>query len=352
MNLNTSIEIFSRASAKDKAFLSRQLATMLSSGLPIDRSVAILAAQTRKKILKDALTQINQDLSSGQSFSAAIRKHPKIFDKVYVSIVVSGEAVGKLADVLTHLADQLEKNSDFNSKITGAIMYPAFVFVVMIGIAFYMMTKVIPQISAIFSESNAKLPWATNFLISMSNFLVVYWWLVVIFLVAIVAGIIMFLYTDAGKLLLNRIQINLPGGVGKDVYMARFANTLGMLLQSGTPIIDAVKITGDVMNNVIYKKSLENIALQLERGIPMSVPLEKDENFPLVIPQMVLVGEQTGRLDQVLDNLAKYYQTQSEDKIKGISTLFEPVLIVIIGLGVGFIVFAIIMPIYQVVQLQ
>jgi type II secretory pathway component PulF len=162
----------------------------------------------------------------------------------------------------------------------------------------------------------------------------------------------MFLYTDAGKLLLNRIQINLPGGVGKDVYMARFANTLGMLLQSGTPIIDAVKITGDVMNNVIYKKSLENIALQLERGIPMSVPLEKDENFPLVIPQMVLVGEQTGRLDQVLDNLAKYYQTQSEDKIKGISTLFEPVLIVIIGLGVGFIVFAIIMPIYQVVQLQ
>ena len=350
--MDINLDFLERVTTKDKAFLSRQLATMIASGLPLDRAIAILAAQSRKKILKETLESINADLESGEKFSTAISRHPKVFDKVYINIVISGEAVGKLSEVLTHLADQLEKESDFKSKIQSAIVYPAFIIVVMVAIVFLMMTNVIPQISDIFKESGAQLPWTTLALISISEFVVTYWYIVVIVLIGIVVGLIFFLRTETGRYTLHKLYINIPTGIGKDVYMARFARTLGMLLQAGTPIIDAVKITADVINNVIYQKSLENVAAQLERGIPMSVPIEKDPNFPLVVPQMVMVGEQTGKIDEILMNLAEYYESQSADKLKGLTSLFEPLLIVIIGIGVAFIVFSILMPIYQIVQVQ
>ena len=352
MNLNLNLDFLEKATVKDKAFLSRQLATMLSSGLPLDRAVAVLASQTRKKVIKDTLNDINRELESGQKFSTAISRHPKVFDRVYVSIVVSGEAVGKLSEVLTHLADTLEQENNFNTKISSAIMYPVFILVVMLVIVFLMMTKVVPQLTEIFKESEAQLPWTTKLLIGASGFMVDYWWMVIIIVFGIIIGIYLFLKTETGGFMVNKIQVNLPGGIGKDIYMSRFARTMGMLLEAGTPIIDGVKITADVMNNRIYKRSLNNVASQLERGIPMSVPIEKDPYFPLVVPQMVMVGEQTGKLDEVLNKLAGYYEEQSSDKIKGISALFEPILIVIIGIGVAFIVFSILMPIYQIVQLQ
>ncbi|OGD65655.1 hypothetical protein A3F08_02410 [Candidatus Berkelbacteria bacterium RIFCSPHIGHO2_12_FULL_36_9] len=350
MNLN--FDLFDRVTVKDRAFLSRQLATMLSSGLSIDRAIILIAAQSKKNIIKTTLEEIDKDLQAGQSFSSAISRHPKVFDKVYVNVVVSGEAVGKLAEVLTHLSDQLESEDKFRGKIQGAMVYPIFIVLVMIAIMTLMMIKVIPEIAKIFKEAGAELPWTTKILIFVSQGIIDYWWIVIIAIIGIFIGLKIFLATDYGKLLINMIQINLPWGLGKDVYMARFNRTLGMLTSSGTPIIDAVKITADVMNNKIYKTSLENIASQLERGIPMSVPLEKDPHFPLVVPQMVMVGEQTGRIDQVLNNLANYYENQTDDKIKNLTALFEPALIVLIGIGVGFVVFSVLMPIYQVVQLQ
>lgn len=350
MNLN--IEFFNRVSVKDKAFLSRQLATMLSSGLPLDRAVSILASQSRKKIIKDTLEAINKDLESGQKFSAAIARHPKVFDRVYVNIIISGEAVGKLAEVLVRLADQLEKENNFTGKIQGAMLYPIFITLAMIGVMILMMVKVVPQLKEIFIESGVELPWATKLLVSTSQFIINYWWICLLVLVGFIIIIRLFLVSKPGIYLLNKIQINLPWGIGKDVYMARFSRTLGMLVQAGTPIIEAVKITAEVMNNTIYKNSLFYVAEQLERGIPMSVPLEKDPYFPLIIPQMVMVGEQTGQLDRVLGNLARYYENQTDDKIKGLTSLFEPALIVIIGTGVGFVVFSILGPIYSIVQLQ
>src|SRR3990167_158200 len=320
MNLN--FDLFDRVTVKDRAFLSRQLATMLSSGLSIDRAIILIAAQSKKNIIKTTLEEIDKDLQAGQSFSSAISRHPKVFDKVYVNVVVSGEAVGKLAEVLTHLSDQLESEDKFRGKIQGAMVYPIFIVLVMIAIMTLMMIKVIPEIAKIFKEAGAELPWTTKILIFVSQGIIDYWWIVIIAIIGIFIGLKIFLATDYGKLLINMIQINLPWGLGKDVYMARFNRTLGMLTSSGTPIIDAVKITADVMNNKIYKTSLENIASQLERGIPMSVPLEKDPHFPLVVPQMVMVGEQTGRIDQVLNNLANYYENQTDDKIKNLTALF------------------------------
>ena len=352
MNLNFNINLFDRVTIKDKAFLSRQLATMITSGLPLDRAISILAAQTRKPIMKKTLDEINKDLESGQSFSAAISRHPKVFDKVYVNVVVSGEAVGKLAEVLTHLANQLEESNKFNSKVQGALLYPIFIVIVMIAIMIIMLITVIPEISKVFLESGAQLPWTTQLLIVSSKAIINYWWIFIVVIVGLIVAVKVFLSTSTGKYLYNKIQVNLPYDIGKDVYMSRFTSTLGMLTQAGTPIIDAVKITAGVMNNIIYKKSLENIANQLERGIPMSVPLEKDPSFPLVVPQMVMVGEQTGKLDQILLNLADYYEEQADDRIKGLTSLFEPALIVLIGIGVAFVVFSILMPIYGIVQLQ
>lgn len=346
------IPFFNRVTIKDKAFLSRQLSTMLSSGLAIDRAVGVLATQTKKKAIKEALERIGKDLEGGQKFSAAVSRFPKIFDKVYVNVAISGEAVGKLADVLTHLADELEKQDNFVGKIRGAVMYPAFILVAMIGVVILMLVKVVPQLSQVFAESGVQLPWTTRFLVSSSNFFVNYWWLAILILIALIIVIRLVYLSKTGVYFINRLIINLPGGVGQDIYMARFSRTLGMLVSSGTPIIEAMRITGDVINNAIYRDSLANVASQLERGIPISVPIEKDPNFPVIVSQMISVGEQTGQLDKVLDNLAEYYETQSDDKIKNISSLFEPVLIVIIGIGVGFIIFSILGPIYSIAQLQ
>lgn len=352
MNLNIDFDIFNRVSLKDKSFLSRQLATMLSSGLPLDRAVSILATQSKKKILKETLEDINKDLESGQKFSAAISRHPKVFDRVYVNIVVSGEAVGKLSEVMLRLSDQLEKQEGSNGKITSALLYPAFIILAMGGVMILMMTKVVPQLKEIFSESGAQLPWTTRLLVYLSQFLVSYWWLAILIIIGLIIILKVFLMSDFGSYLFNKIQIGFPGDIGKDLYMARFSRTLGMLVQSGTPIIEAVKITAEVLNNKIYRDSLLNVASQLERGIPMSVPIGKDANFPVVVPQMIMVGEQTGRLDQILNNLANYYENQSDDKIKGLTSLFEPALIILIGLAVAFVVFSILGPIYQIVQLQ
>jgi len=345
------ITIFERITTKDKAFLARQLATMLSSGLTLDKALVILRSQVTKATLKKTLNGIIDDLESGLPFSEALKKYPKVFDRVFINIVVSGEAVGKLPDVLVRLADQLEKQDTFLSKITGALYYPIFIFLVMIVIIILMMVYVIPPLKEVFSEFETSLPWTTTVLLSMSDFAVKYWWIV---LSVAVLGILLLLYffrTKQGKYILDEFLINSTLGLGKDVYMARFARTMSMLVQAGTPIIDTINITGDVMNNLVYKRILTRVSKQIERGVPMSVQIEKSKDFPILVPQMIAVGERTGKLEQVLNNLAIYYENESDNKIKAVTSLFEPMVIVILAIGVAFIVFSIIMPIYQIAEL-
>lgn len=351
MNLN-SLPIFNRISQTDRAFLARQLATMVSSGLPLDRGVGVLLTQIKKTPLRAALQGILQDLEAGSAFSAALAKHPDVFDEIFVSVVLSGETVGKLAEVLDQLATQLEKQSTFSGKVKGALMYPGFILIAMIVVGAITMTRVIPQLESIFKESGAKLPVATQILIAVSNFLLHDWLIVIGLVVAAVAAIRFFFSTAAGHRLLDQTAIRLPYEQGIDIYMARFARTLGMLIQAGTPIIKALDVTGAVINNSLYREVLLNVRQQVERGIPLSVPLSETKLFPTIASQMILVGEQTGRLDDVLLKMAEYYENQSEEKIKNVSNLLEPVIIVIIGLAVGFMVYSILVPIYNVAQLQ
>ncbi len=346
------LPFLSRVSVKDKAFLARQLATMLDSGLSIDKALSVFINQTKNTKLKKVLTLILGDVEGGLSFSDAMKKHQDIFDQVYISIVVSGEAVGKLAEVLRKLAINLEKQDKFAGMIKSALYYPGFVLIVLVIIVYIMITQVIPPLKEIFDEYGSQLPWTTRNLMAISGFMAEYWWLFIIGMILLVVVVYFYLKTDGGKYTLAKIEIKMPLDIGKDVYMTRFAQTLSMLLVSGTPIIKALDITAEVMNNIIYEAIIKNAASQMERGIPLSIPLEKQVEFSPLVPQMIRVGEETGKLDQVLNNLSKYFEDEANTKLKNINSLIEPALIVVIGLGVAFIVFAIIMPIYQLVQIQ
>lgn len=350
--LNLNLDFLNKVSDKDKAFFARQIATMLDSGLSLDKALRIFVNQTRQKKLKEVLKQVLVDIESGASLSDALKKHQDVFDHIFINIVISGEAIGKLADVLKRLAASLEQQNNFMDKIKGAMYYPVFIILVMIVIVVIMITQVIPPLKDIFGEFGANLPWTTQMLLGISDFVVGYWWVVVLVLVAIAVFIYYYLATLTGQYYLAKLYINTPGGIGKDVYMARFCQTMSMLLHAGTPIIKTLEITSQVMNNLIYKDILQNASRQMERGIPLSTPLDKEQDFSALVPQMIRVGEETGKLDQVLENLSTYFEEQANTKLKNVSSLIEPVIIVIIGIGVTFIVFSVIMPIYQLVQIQ
>lgn len=350
--LNLNLSFLQRVTIKDRAFLSRQLATMLSSGISLIEAVKVLLLQTKNPIIRDALAQIAHDIESGMTFSAAIERHPKIFNGIYVAIVRSGEASGKLEEVLLQLAENIEKENALVGKLKSAMIYPIFIITAMIGVAILMMVRVMPQLKSIFLESNVQLPITTVVLLKSSDFMVQYWWLVVLLLIGAVVGLYYYFRSPSGTVVLNHIQVRLPAGLPEDLYMARFTRTMSMLIKGGIPIIQALEITSSVMNNVIYRDALAGARAEIERGLPLSAPLDRNPYFPKIVTQMILIGEQTGRLDQILERLAVYYETEMDDKIKGISSLIEPVIIVILGLGVAFLVMAVLMPIYNITEIQ
>ena len=351
MKLNT--ELFSRITLKDKIFLARQLSVMLGAGLPIDQCFKIINLQTRKQILKRIYAEILKDLEEGKSLSFAIAKHRKAFDPVFIAVVRSGESTGQLDKVLGQLADRMETTYDFNSKVRGAMVYPIFVVVTMIIIIYLMMIFVVPSLSTVFADLGSELPWSTRAIIAVSRFTQHYWWLELI-LFAIIGIALFFVfksYRDGSAW--DRIKIKLPGlkNLFTMVYMARFAGTMSMLIKAGIPIMETLAVTADVLQNRIYNESLRKVAMQVERGIPMSVPLEKDPFFPVLVPQMILVGEQTGKMEIVLEKLAEFYQKEVDSLTKTVASMIEPILIVIIGFGVGFLLFSIIYPIYSIARI-
>lgn len=347
------IVLFSRVTSKEKVFFARQLAVMISSGLPIDQAINLVKMQTRNTAFKRVLEGVYRDIEAGEALSAALGKYPNVFDRVFVAVVRSGEASGKLDKVLTHLADRMESFQTFKSKVRSALAYPIFIICAMIIVIALMMIKVIPVLKSVFEESNVQLPWTTRSIIAISDFLVAYWWLVIIIAVILVAALWSFFrFTKTGRFWWDVIKLKFPivKYVSYDMYMARFTRTLGMLIASGIPIIETIRITAAAMNNRVYIRILKKVIAQVERGIPMSVPLEKEKDFPVLVPQMIMVGEQTGRLETLMDKLADYYENEVDTKIKTIANLIEPVTIVIVGLGVGFLVYSILYPIYSLVQ--
>jgi len=349
LNFNLS---YSRVSNKDKALIARQLATMLGSGLSVDQAFKILNVQVKNKTLSNAFNAIINDLEQGNSLSFALNRQKRIFDPVFVAIVRSGENSGKLDKVLDQLAIRLELADDFNSKIKGAMYYPGFVLFTMFVIIILMMVFIVPQLKTVFEDSNIPLPTITAFIIWLSDFTRHWGWIELIVVILLAIGGYIFIKSREGGSTWDRVKINLP--IFRElyilIYMTRFCQTMSMLIQAGLPIMETLAISADVIQNRVYTESLKNVVSQVERGIPISVPLSKDPNFPIMVSQMILVGEQTGKMSQVLSKLAEYYEKESDAKIKTVSSLIEPALIVFIGIGVGFLVFSIIYPIYSIAQ--
>lgn len=344
------ITVFSRVSTKEKAFFTRQLAVMISAGLAVDNCIRLLKMQTKNPAFQKILEKVHSDVIAGKPLSDSLSQFPKVFNTFFVAVVRSGETLGKLDVVLTHLADQMELFQSFTSKIRSAMAYPIFIVVAMVGVVVMMMVKVIPALKDVFAEAGAQLPWATRAVIAISNFLVDSWWLLLIIIFfLVVVGLYFFRYTKIGRLWWDTLKIRTPlvNYISYDIYMARFSRTMSMLIQAGVPIIEAIKITISVVNNLVYTRILKNVILQVERGIPMSVPLEKEKDITILTSQMIMIGEQTGRLEMLLGKVAQYYEEETDNKIKTISNLIEPVTIVIIGAGVGFILYSILYPIYS-----
>lgn len=343
-----------KVSIKDKSIFSSQLSTMISAGLALPKAVNIIAAQTSNQYLKTVFFNINRDLEEGLSFSSSLSKYPEVFDELFVNVVRSGETTGNLELVLDRLSQKLDAEQSMSSKLFSALIYPIFIVVALIAVGWLLMVKIIPQIEDVFRESDVPLPWATKALIAVSHFLIGYWWILAILVIAAAVFVKYYLSSESGRDFYSRVQISIPGfrKVTSDIYMARFCRTIEMLFESGVPMIEAINTTANVMINGYYKKSLRRIAKNVQKGISFSAELSKDPLFPPLVSQMLAVGEQTGKSGEVMEKLARFYEGEADNAVKGVYSLVEPLAMVIVGIGVAILVFAVLVPIYQITQMQ
>ena len=336
-----------RVSAKDKAVFSRQLATMLSAGLSLTKAINILIKQAKNERLRVVFTEIYRDLEEGFSFSSALAKHPEVFDRVYVSVVSSGESTGRLDAVLSELADEVENDNAFMNKVKGSLYYPVFIFCVLILAGIALMLFVVPKLQSVFDQAGESLPLATRMLIGISHFLISWWWLVLILVIALSIFIRYWLETDSGKMTVDNLKIKTPGLkiIFEGVAMYRFTRVLAMLLGSGVPLLDALKIGSAVVDNVIYEEAVTEVVHQVEKGVSLSTQLLKDDIFPPLIGNMVAVGEETGELEKMLTKIADFYDTEVDTAVDGLTALIEPLIIAFLGIVIGGIVVAMFLPI-------
>ncbi len=333
----------------EKTIFARQLATMVSAGLPLTNALEILRVQTESERMREVLGGMISDVQGGSSLAKSMVKYPDVFGKVTVSLVEAGEASGKLDVLLNQLAENMEKERDFQSKTRGALVYPVVIGVVMIAVFILMMVFVVPRLTALYEDIGAELPLPTRILIGISKFLVGGWWAVLILLGVVGFGLYKYLQTEKGKYQFANFTFKLPifGKLNKEKELARFARTLGLLVGAGIPITQALEIVAAAMANILYRDAILAAEKEVEKGIPLSVPIRSDPNFDPLIAQMIAVGEETGKLDEVLDKVAGLFESQAEQLAKNLSTALEPVILVVLGVMVGGLVLAIITPIYN-----
>ncbi len=341
--------IFNRISYKDLVVFSRQLSTLVGARVPILQGLRILESQMDGKGLVEVIRNLIASIESGQSLSLAMSKHPDVFGNVYVSLVRSGEAAGTVGESLSYLADQLEKDYDLRSKVKSAVTYPAFVLSALVVVGVLMFKFVLPKLVEVLKEQEAELPVISKVLISFTDWFQVYWWVVLLVFIGGALLIRWYIYSTSGRYMWDQLKIHTPiiGPLLQKIYMARFARNLATLVSGGIPIIQALKIIGDVINNTIYRDIMLITAEQVTNGKSIGDSLAKFEEFPPLVTQMVRVGEQTAELDNILKKLAIFYEKEVDAQISTLSSLLEPVIMVILGGAVGLLVAGVLLPIYN-----
>ncbi len=341
--------ITQRVKTKDKVLFSRQLATLINAGLPLVQSLRTVAQQTASKPLKVVINDVINDVEAGSTLASAMAKHPKVFNQIYISLVSAGEASGTLDKALDRLALQQEKDADLISKIRGAMIYPVIVILVMVAVLGFMIVKVLPQVQTLYAGlPGASLPFITKLLLSISHFIIHFWWVVIIALILIAIFTTRWSRTIAGRRVVDELKMKVPpfGPLFMKMYMARFSRTGTTLVASGVPLIQMLQITGEAVNNVHIEASIKRASDKVKGGKALSESLKGDPNFLDLVPNMISIGEQSGSLEQMLGKTAEYYEKEVDDQIKSISTIIEPVLMVLLGVAAFTIVAAVLLPIY------
>jgi type IV pilus assembly protein PilC len=338
---------------KELAVFSRQFATMVNSGLPILRAISILADQTSNKTLAEALSVVRLDVEQGASLSQALQKHPKIFNDLYISMVRSGETGGSLDDTLLSLASTLENEVRLRGKIKSAMTYPVAVVGLVVLIMSAMLLFVVPQFESIYADLGGTLPLPTRVLLGLSKAFKTFWWMFLGGAFGFRFALRRYKKTERGREVIDGIKLRVPifGSLFHKTALARFSSTLAMLLRSGVPILQALDIVMDTVNNKVISKAVQDVQSAVRDGDSMARPLMKHAVFPPMVVQMISVGEETGQVDTMLEKVSAFYNQEVEASVDALTSLIEPLLIATIGGCVGAAVVALYMPMFQIIQL-
>jgi type IV pilus assembly protein PilC len=338
-----------RVKAKDRVLFSRQLSTLINAGLPLLQAMRSVNQQTTNKSLKVILNNIISDIEGGATLSTSMAKNPRVFNQVYVSLIAAGETSGTLDKALDRLAIQQEKDADLASKVRGALTYPIIVVLVMVAVVGFMIVKVLPQVKVIYDGlPNVKLPILTRVLLMISDFVIHYWWIVIIVLGFLVFITTRWARTGPGKEVIDKLKMRSPaiGRLFMKMYMARFARTGSTLVASGVPLLQMLQITGEAVNNVHLQRSIGRAAEKVRGGKSLADAIGNDPNFLPLVPNMLKIGEQSGAMEDMLAKAAEYYEKEVDNEIAAISSIIEPVMMVMLGVVAFILVAAVLLPIY------
>jgi type IV pilus assembly protein PilC len=337
----------------DLVIFTRQLATMIDAGLAMVQSLQALAEQTSNKIMRDVIKDVCTRVEGGDSFSEALQKHPKVFSRLYVCMVAAGEKGGLLAEILARLATYLENSNRLRKKIKSAMMYPTVVTIVAICITIFLLVKVVPVFGEIFASFGAELPGPTQGLINISNFVKRYLIFILVAGGGAVYAWLYFIKTPVGRQFWDARRIKLPifGVIAHKICLARFTRTLASLIRSGVPILEVLQIVSQTVGNVIMEKAIKTAAVDIERGESISASLGKHQIFPSMIIRMITAGEQTGKIDNMLERVSDFLDEEIETTLSGLTALIEPILIVFLGVVVGGMVICMFLPIFKMPEI-
>jgi type IV pilus assembly protein PilC len=338
---------------KDLAVFSRQFATMINSGLSLLRSLNILAEQSESKVLAEIVNQVRMDVEKGSSLSQALTKHPKAFGRLYVSMVRAGEVVGALDSVLLRLADTIEKQVELRRKVKSAMTYPVVVGVMVLAIVTAMLLFVIPMFQGIYKQLGGTLPAPTQILIDISNIMRKLWYIVFLAEVAAAIAFRKWINSEDGRKRWDAIKLKVPvfGKLVRKTALARFSRTLSALVRSGVPILESLDIVAETAGNYVVAKAVRETQAAVKRGDPLSKKLEEHPVFPPMVVQMMAVGEETGALDEMLDKIADFYDQEVEATVDALTSLIEPILIMVMGVCVGGMIISLYLPMFNIIKL-
>ncbi len=340
-----------RISTKDRIVFTRQLATLIGAGLPLSQSLHTALEQTENKRLRGVIEDIVASVEGGKTLHESFSKHPDVFDKVFLALIAAGEASGTLDDALRRVAAQQEKDAATASKIKGAMTYPVIVLVVILGVMAFMLFTVVPQVEKLYIDLKQELPFITSMMVGLANIMTQFWWVMLIVLVALVYFGRQYLKTENGVKSLDTLKLNVPlfGSMFRKLYMARLTRTGQTLLNTGVPMLDMLRITSEAVNNSIIAKSIDRAADKVKGGKALSASLQPEEYILPLVPQMIKIGEQSGKIDEMMGKTAQVYEDELDEQIKTISTAIEPILMVVLAVVAGSMVAAILLPIYSLV---